>query len=455
MVPRVGRIPKARAGLAALMMLAATAACSGGGGSDDARRPDAGQVRGHGDGQDGGNGGGSHGKGPAIHVDRPVALADQDIHVSVGGLGARDRVTVTANAVDQRGQPWRAQGDFTTDAHGRLDLDEQAPRGGRPYRKADSTGLLTAMLPTAGTGVRKIGSGDAFSYHPPSPAEKRSYELRLTVAKNGKRLAERTITRQWLTGKVRHRKLTVAKNRVDGEMYTPPGGERRRAPVLVFGGSEGGNSGEYAAALLAAHGHPALSLCYFRCGEGSGRPNAINMIDTGYFVRAARLLAQEPGADPKSLAVMGNSRGSEIAQLLGQRHPSVFRDVIAYAPSDKVNGPYLAGASGRAAWAEHGRPIPAGPIRLDRVRGTVLAIAGGNDKMWGSAASASTIAAQRNASGDAHRRLTYPDAGHHVNWFPYGQPGQEGGANGRITSTSASDQEAREDGWPRVLKLLR
>jgi dienelactone hydrolase len=433
-VPRVGRIRKARTGLAALLILAATAACSGGGGSDDAGKPDDDHA--------------------AIHVDHPVALADQDVSVRIGGLGARDRVTVSAHAVDRRGQPWSARGDFTADSRGRVDLDKQAPHGARPYAKADSTGLFGAMLPTAGRGVKMIGSGDAFSYHPPSPAQKRSYELRLTVSKNGKRLADRTITRQWLTGKVRHRKLTVAKDRTDGEMYTPPKGERRRAPVLVFGGSEGGNSGEYAAALLAAHGHPALSLCYFRCGEGSGRPNAINMIDTGYFVRAARILAHEPGADPERLAVMGNSRGSEIAQLLGQRHPSVFRDVIAYAPSAKVNGPYLAGASGRAAWAEHGRPIPAGPIRLNDVRGTVLAVAGGNDKMWGSSEAARAIAAQRNASGASHRQVTYPKAGHHVNWFPYGQPGQEGGADGRVVSTSGYDQAARKDSWARVLKLL-
>ncbi|WP_246530801.1 acyl-CoA thioesterase/bile acid-CoA:amino acid N-acyltransferase family protein [Streptomyces bathyalis] len=430
----MGRIPKARAGFAALLMLAATAACSGGGGTDDAAKPDEDHA--------------------AIHVDRPVALADQDMKVRIGGLRARDRVRVAVHAVDQRSQPWSAHGDFSADAHGRIDLDEQAPRGGRPYAKADSTGLISSMLPTAGSGVKMIGSGDAFSYHPPSPAEKRSFEVRLTVSKHGKRLADRTVTRQWLTSKVRHRKLTVAKNRIDGEMYTPPKGERRKAPVLVFGGSEGGNSGEYAAALLAARGHPALSLCYFRCGKGSGRPDAINMIDTAYFVRAARVLGDEPGADAKRLAVMGNSRGSEIAQLLGQRHPRLFRDVIAYAPSARINGPYLAGASGRAAWAEGGRPIPAGPIRLDNVRGTVLAIAGGNDKMWGSAEAARVIASQKNASGASHRQVTYPKAGHHVNWFPYGQPGQEGGADGQVVSTSGSDQAAREDGWARVLKLL-
>ncbi len=442
MVPRVTLTGKARAAAAALLVLAVTAACSDGeGGSDDARKPGSGTNK---------PGGGE----VAIKVDRPVALADQDMDVRVGGLGARDRVTVSARATDQRGQPWSAKGNFTADAKGGLDLDEQAPRGGRPYAKPDSTGLLSAMLPQRGPGVKMIGSGDAFSYHPPSPAEQRSYRLRLTVEKKGEQLAERTVERRWLTSKVRHRKLTVEKDKIDGEMYTPPEGARKRPPVLVFGGSEGGNSGEYAAALLAARGHPALSLCYFRCGKGSGRPNAINMIDLGYFTHAARVLGREPGADPRRLAVMANSRGSEVAQLLGQRHPAVFRDVIAYAPSAKVNGPYLAGPSGRAAWAENGNPVPAASIPLDRVRGTVLAVAGGNDKMWGSAEAARSIAAQRNASGSRHRQVTYPKAGHHVNWFPYGQPGQEGGADGSVVDTAKADQAARQDSWAQVLKLL-
>lgn len=426
-------IPKARAAFAAVLMFAATA-CSAGDGDDDARKPDNDHA--------------------AIQVDRPVALADQDVKVRIGGLGARDRVTVSAQALDYSGQPWKASGEFTADDGGRIDLDEQAPRGGRPYEKADSGGLMGAMLPVKGKSARMIGSGDAFSFHPPNPAQQRSYRLKLTVAKDGKRIADRTVTRQWLADGVRHRKLTMQKDRIDGELYTPPKGKRRQAPVLVFGGSEGGNSGEYAAALLASRGHPALSLCYFRCGKGSDRPNALNMIDTSYFLRAAKVLRNEPGADPKRLAVMGNSRGSEIAQLLGQRHPETVRDVIVYAPSAKVNGPYLAGASGRAAWSENGRPIPSGPIALDRVRGRVLAIAGGNDKMWDSDGAARAIASQRNASGASHRQVTYPQAGHHVNWIPYGQPGQEGGRDGEVVSTSAADERARKDGWARVLEFL-
>ena len=83
-----------------------------------------------------------------------MALADQDVRLRVAGLGARERVTVTASARrTAAAPPWSAEGDFTADAKGGLDLDKQAPRAGRPYAKPDSTGLFGAMLPAeAGPG---------------------------------------------------------------------------------------------------------------------------------------------------------------------------------------------------------------------------------------------------------------------------------------------------------------
>ncbi|UNS98575.1 acyl-CoA thioesterase/BAAT N-terminal domain-containing protein [Streptomyces tubbatahanensis] len=380
--------------------------------------------------------------GVRFETDHPRARADQPTSVRLEGLTPRTRVAVRAQTEDQRGGTWAATVTRTADSEGTVDL-------GR-----DGTGrLLSGMLPTGGRTAKMTGSGKAFSYHPGPPAEQRAYTVRFTATATtgehkGQRVARRDLVRQWLTEGTTHRKLTVDENAesgVDGDLYLPPKGGARQAPVLVFGGSEGGNAGTYTAALLASHGHPAMSVCYFRCGKGSERPNGIDDIDLDYFTRAGELLREQEGADPDRLAVMGNSRGSEAAQLLGQRRPEVFHDVIAYAPSSKVNGPYL---SGTTAWTDHGQAIPTGPIPLDHVRGSVLAVAGGNDKMWGSQAAAGRMA------GQGAKKLVYPDAGHHVNWFPYAQPGQEGGADGAVTRTSEADQRARADSWPKVLKLL-
>ncbi|WP_078875478.1 acyl-CoA thioesterase/BAAT N-terminal domain-containing protein [Streptomyces sp. NRRL F-5053] len=405
--------------------------------------------------------GGTAGDGARIQVAHSTTTrADEPLALRVTGLPAHTTVRLDARTRDRNGRPWTARQDARTDAHGTVRLDGAA--GGR---------LLSDMTPDDPHTLKRAKAGRTVSFHPLPPGRERSYEVRLGVtarsgAHKGDRLASRTIARQWLPRGATHRKLTVGHDGLAGDLYLPPrdggksgGGESGesspsggksgsaagKAPVLVFGGSEGGNAGTYTAALLAAHGHPAMSLCYFRCGPDSGRPDAIDGIDLDYFTRAARLLAKQPGADPRKLAVMGNSRGSEIAQLLGQRRPSAVRDVIAYAPSSKVIGPY---PTGTHAWSDHGRPVPTGTIPLNRVRGEVFTVAGGNDRMWGSADSASSM-----ASRGAQRRV-YPDAGHHVNWFPYGQPAQETGRDGNRVRTSVADQRARADSWPRILKLL-
>ncbi len=424
MVRTMGRIRIAPTATAVAMALAATAC----GASDPAKaRPEPKPT-------------GQH--GVRFAADHPVARADAPVHVRLEGIAPGTKVSITAGAKDRHDQRWAATLRRTADENGAVDLGSDG-----------TADLLEGMLPTGGRAKKLIGSGKAFSYHPGPPGRQRSYSVRLTATAlsgkdKGERVARRDLVRQWLTKGTTHRELTVAGDKVAGDLYLPPegrGGDSAKAPVLVFGGSEGGNSGTYTAALLASHGHPAMSVCYFRCGKDSGRPNGIDSIDLDYFTRAGRLLRKQRGADPEKLAVMGNSRGSEAAQLLGQRRPEVFRDVLAYAPSSKVNGPYL---SGTTAWADHGEPIPTGPIPLDRVRGTVLAVAGGNDKMWGSAASAAAMARQ------GAKKLVYPDAGHHVNWFPLGQPGQEGGRDGAVAATAAADQAARGSSWPRALDLL-
>lgn len=396
-------------------------------------------------GEDGGGDAGDGKPEARFETGQSVARADEPVTMRLTGIEPGSRVLVRASAEDRYDTTWASSVVRTADEHGRIDLTGNTPR------------LLGGMVPLGGAQAKLKGTGKTFSYHTGPPGSQRSYKVNFSAtAKSGKsagmRLADRVLTREWLTKGATHRELTLGKDKVAGDLYLPARGRNgggdaggREAPVLVFGGSEGGNAGTYTAALLASHGHPAMSVCYFRCGKGVDRPQGLDSIDLDYFTRAGKILRAQDGADPGRLAVMGNSRGSEAAQLLGQRRPSVFRDVIAYAPSYKVNGPYL---SGTVAWTDHGRPVPTGEIPLDRVRGEVLAVAGGNDKMWGSAASATAMARQ------GADKLVYPDAGHHVNWFPYAQPGQEAGRDGSVVTTSRADQKAREDAWPKALKLL-
>ena len=87
------------------------------------------------------------------------------------------------------------------------------------------------------------------------------------------------------------RTLTLAKDKVAGELFLPPPGTARHAGVLVFGGAEGGMSQVYGAALLAAHGYPAVTVAYF---DWPGLPPALDGIPLEYFETAGQILARQP-----------------------------------------------------------------------------------------------------------------------------------------------------------------
>jgi BAAT / Acyl-CoA thioester hydrolase C terminal len=80
--------------------------------------------------------------------------------------------------------------------------------------------------------------------------------------------------------------------------------------VLVFGGSDGGLTTSFAAALLAAHGYPSLALAYFKA---PGLPEDPNSILLEYFTKALGVLRAQPGVDHRHVLVSGVSRGSEAA----------------------------------------------------------------------------------------------------------------------------------------------
>jgi dienelactone hydrolase len=176
-----------------------------------------------------------------------------------------------------------------------------------------------------------------------------------------------------------------------------------------------------------------------------------------YFASAACLLRTQPQADPRHLTVIGASRGSEAAQLMAQFYPDLVENAVAYMPSRNTNPAYYQGCfscgRGRSAWTRNGKDLLLIPIPLNHVRGTVLAIAGGDDRLWDSLSCAESIAQERNATGHKHRALLYPKAGHAVAIFPYLPDGVESGGMS-LGGTRAANAQARAASWPQVLRLL-
>ncbi|MFI0966430.1 acyl-CoA thioesterase/BAAT N-terminal domain-containing protein [Streptomyces sp. NPDC021080] len=379
-----------------------------------------------------------------LEVRTPSALADEPVHARISGLSSGEEVTVTSRTVDRKSVPWHGRATFRANAHGTVDLDTAHPVSGT-YRRPDGMGLFWSMVPTT-------GDPEATSFVPP----RHGYRVTLTATAHGHRLASRTVTREWLGAGVTGRKLTVAADKVAGSLYLPAPGTPRHPAVLVFGGSEGGNSGTPVAALLASHGYPALSLGYF---DLPGLPHALENIPLEYFASAARLLAAQPGVDARHILAMGYSRGSEAALLLADDYPDLIHGAVVHSPSAQVNSGFP--DYGTFAWTKNGRPVHEGPIPLGHVSGPVLAVAGAGDLLWTSPRWARQIVRELDAAGSRypHRALVYPDAGHGVGIFPYLPAGIRSvhPVTGRVTDlggTRAGNAAAREAGWLEVLGLL-
>ncbi len=254
----------------------------------------------------------------------------------------------------------------------------------------------------------------------------------------------------------------VIQNEVDsggiaGRFFRPASGAIRGA-VIVLGGSGGGLgwSGDVAA-QLAAEGYAALALAYF-CWPGL--PKRLVGIRLEYIAAAIRWLERTLASEGSPVAVIGASRGAELALLAASKFPQV-RVVVAVAPSSVAWGPDGGiGDIGRSAWTFGGRALPAmrspsawwpprsvvgilsswvlrtpwrntplvvkslqaadavarAAIPVEQIKGHVLLISGGDDQLWPSRQMGEAIIARLEAAGHQFeaRHLSYDGAGHAV-----------------------------------------
>lgn len=382
--------------------------------------------------------GGAH---PRISVDRPVALVSQPLRVAVSGLKPHARVVVHASTTDRSGKPFVAQTDAVASADGRVEL-----RGDRAMR------LIWSLHPP---------HVPAWQYYAFDSAPD-GFAVTLRVGQ-----AETTAIRKLRAPGVRLTKLRPEKSGFYGDFFAPPARFRgRTAAILDFGGSEGGLSTTFGAGLFASQGYPTLALAYF---AAPGLPKNLVRIPLEYFAKALRWLAAQPDVDPRKIVVLGTSRGSEAAQLLGIHYPRLVHAVVALVPSDgAVCGikRIFGGASYRCdgpAWTFRGRPIPYSslgsvlnphPFPDERIDGPIFLLCGGEDGEWPSCPMSAKIVSRLRAHHFAHTviRLAYPAAGHSVADVPY-YPGPD--LPQLAGATTWTNQIARARFYPRLLSFLR
>jgi dienelactone hydrolase len=338
---------------------------------------------------------------PRIHVTPGRRPVDGTITIQLAGFPPSRVVTVRARLSDRQGRDWSSHAVFQTDGSGAVDLATACPVSGS-YAGADVAGLVWSLAP----------EGDA-QKAPFEESNLKPFQVTFAAELEGAPGASATIERSFLPAD-----CLAVKVREDGLVGTlyRPAGDGPFPTVLVVGGSQGGQgfSGQ-CAALLAGHGYASLALSYF---ADEGLPAQLVEIPLEYFGRALGWLGAQPYARDDRPAIVGRSRGGELALLLGATFPRV-RTVVAYCPSNVVWGGIRGtNMANESAWSYRGRPVPhvrpsltlaqqneifgsrpialcplfdlpidplalsAAEIPVERIRGAVTLLSGDEDRMW-------------------------------------------------------------------------
>ena len=383
-------------------------------------------------------------------------LSDEYAAIRASGLQPNERVTIRAELVDGGGQPWASQAEFVTDAQGNLDLSKQAPVQGS-YKEVSAMGLIWSMRATA-------KNVNVYEH----PKEFGSQAIRFELARHGEAISRAQLEQLHLGDGVR--RFEVEGN-LHGVLFVPADNERHPG-VLVLGGSEGGLPTPKAA-WLASRGFAALALAYFRYED---LPPRLEAIPLEYFGHALAWMMERPDIVADRIAVVGTSRGGELALQLGSMYPQI-KAVVAYVPAN-VRYPACCGNNEVPyAWTWQGHALSYRPLRLvvspeallnakievERTQGPIMLISGQEDGVWPSSIMADAVVARLKDHHFSYsvENLEYSHAGHMA-----GRPeimpvwrgrnprlvfGREEDAGG----TLAGNAESTLDAMPKVLQFLR
>jgi dienelactone hydrolase len=416
-----------------------------------------------------------------VVVERSVVLVDDPVALSVRGCEPGEVITLSATWTIGD-ETVRTVGQFTASSDGVVDPARDESIGGTyvgvepyglwwsldrqdPFEESDVLAPWDVVIRATGRGWESVAS----------------------------------LTRVKVDATVRQ--VPVHAGRLRGVAFFPD----RPGPlpsVVVFSGSGGGLGGlggvQSTAALLASRGFAALALAYFRYED---LPADLVEIPLEYFAEGIEWLKSQVTVLGDRVAVVGASRGGELALLLGSVFPDDIAAVVAKVPSGVIWGGIGTEPTPNApAWTFEGRAVAplAGegterddlPLRdgaamltpsfearlasaspadladatipIERFGGPILLLSAEDDAMWPSVA-LSEIVVERGAAQkveESIRHLHYGDAGHTFT-APAGFPiaraaihplsGQYYAYGGTLTGNA----HASVDSWNEILDFLQ
>lgn len=369
---------------------------------------------------------------------------DEEARITVSGLKPGASVVLRAFTRDDSGRRWDSHAEFKADGCGTVDLRTNAAKRGS-YRGVSPMGLFWSMRPE---NSHENGRG---LFVKKDESEK---DVEIAAEIEGCEVAHATLRRRFIAPGTATRDLSAGDDGQAnvGKLFIPPGHGPHPA-VIILGGSGGGFDRDKAA-LLSRHGFATLALAYFGIPP---LPAWLHKIPLEYFESAIAWLSSQPEVDARRLALLGVSRGAELALLLASSIPQI-RGVVAYAPSHVT---WAAGGRDKETqeeipvWMRGEKPLPFArlPLRgfmlrsaipvvglrrpvvfrnlfraglknreeaaraaipVERITGPVLLISGGDDQVWPAAEMSEAILARLRQNHFVHaaEHFHYPRAGH-------------------------------------------
>lgn len=200
--------------------------------------------------------------------------------------------------------------------------------------------------------------------------------------------------------------------KVQAELFL---GEADEQPLIVgFGGGEGGNAWasdrwKETREMFTEQGYAFLAIGYF---GGEGIPAELDRIALDAIYDSIMAAADDPQINRQKIALIGGSKGAELALNLASRYPD-FRAVVGIAPSH-VSFPATNFAAATSSWTFNGEGVPYVPmgwsalpavlksdlrsafsvmlendeavasagIAVERINGPILLVSATQDEMW-------------------------------------------------------------------------
>jgi pimeloyl-ACP methyl ester carboxylesterase len=275
---------------------------------------------------------------------------------------------------------------------------------------------------------------------------------------------------------------------LDGAFACPETDVRPRA-VLALGGSDGGVP-KYFLHLLAAERFACLALAYW--GTGKTQPALVEM-PLERIERALHWLRDHPKVATRDgrVAVVGASKGAELALVLATTFPDLVGPVVAYTPSSVVWSGIDFSAPGaplRSTWARAGKALPFVPvppvppaqsergmsflpiydrgldgvaadnpavIPIERSAEPVLLISGGDDRVWPASRMSRMVVDRARRFGREHlvQQLDFPEAGHAL--FPVDPDSDlKSPMPVDLGGSESATARAHAVAWPQVVRVI-